>query len=357
MSKFLSKKFDGIHGYVLGEQPKDRKYIKLNTNESPYPPSPKVLLAMTDQTILSQNLYADPHNTDLTKAISEQYHVETDQIFTDGGSDVILSYIILCFNETGIPLRFPDITYNFYKVCASTLGIDFEEMPLNEDFSINMNDYINCGRNIIIANPNAPTGLVLSPKEIEQIVSTNPDHLVVIDEAYVDFGNETCIPLVHRYDNIIVVHTASKSRNLAGARVGYAISAKEVVADLNAMRASFNPDSISTLSQVAGTVAVQDDAYMHNCTQRILKTRSATRDAFLKMGFAVTDSHANFLFLTSPLISASEYTAKLREHGVLVRYFALPKIDHYVRITIGTDEQMEKVIQITRKILHELESV
>jgi len=355
MSKFISKKYEGIEGYVLGEQPKDRKYIKLNANESPYPPSPKVLASVTKEKMLSQKLYADPHNSELTQAIAECYHVNTDEIFTDGGSDVILGYLINLFNDNDHPVCFPDVTYNFYKVCAKTFGIPYEEIPLKGDYTVNVEDYISCGKNIILANPNAPTGFVLPPDVIERIVSSNPNNLVVIDEAYVDYGNQTCIPLIHKYNNLLVVHTTSKSRNLAGARVGYAISSKEIVADLNAMKASFNPDSISTLSQAAGAAAVRDDAYMHENTAKVMRTRDHAYMAFVNLGFDVMKSHTNFLFVSPPNISASEYTAKLREDGILVRYYNAPRIDRYVRITIGTDEQMDKVLSCTQKILQKSE--
>ncbi len=351
MSKFISKKYEGIEGYALGEQPKDRKYIKLNANESPYPPSPKVLASVTKDRMLSQKLYADPRNSELTQAIADCYHVEFDEIFTDGGSDVILGYLINLFNDNEHPVCFPDVTYNFYKVCAKTFGIPYEEIPLKSDYTVNVEDYINCGKNIILANPNAPTGYVLPPEEIERIVSSNPNNLVVIDEAYVDFGNQTCIPLIHKYENLVVVHTTSKSRNLAGARVGYAISTKEIVADLNAMKASFNPDSISTLSQAAGAAAVRDSAYMREVTSKVMRTRDHAYLAFVNLGFEVMKSHTNFLFVSPPYISAAEYTAKLRENGILVRYYNAPRIDRFVRVTIGGDEQMEKVLSCTQKIL------
>lgn len=351
MSRFISEKFENIEGYVLGEQPKDRKYIKLNANESPYPPSPKALASVTKEKVLSQKLYADPHNTELTQAIAECYHVHTEQVFTDGGSDVILGYLINLFNDKNHPVCFPDVTYSFYKVCANTFGIPYDEVPLNGNYTVNTEDYIACGKNIILANPNAPTGLTLPFEQIERIVSSNPNNLVVIDEAYVDFGNRTCIPLVNKYDNLVVVHTMSKSRGLAGARVGYAISTREIVADLNAMKASFNPDSISTLSQAAGAAVMKDDAYMHEVTAKIIRTRDLTRMVLLKLGFDVMESHTNFLFVSPPYISAAEYTAKLRENGILVRYYNAPRIDHYVRMTIGSDEQMDKVLDCTEKIL------
>lgn len=353
MSRFISEKYKNIQGYVMGEQPKDKKYIKLNANESPYPPSPKALASATKEKMLSQKLYADPHNTELTQAIAECYRVSPQQIFTDGGSDVILGYLIHLFNDENHPVCFPDVTYSFYKVCAETFGIPYEEIPLRSNFTVDVEDYVSCGKNIILANPNAPTGLVLPPEQIERIVRTNPNNLVVIDEAYVDFGNQTCIPLVNKCHNLVVVHTLSKSRGLAGARVGYAISSKEIVADLNAMKASFNPDSISTLSQCAGAAAVKDDAYMREVAARIIKTRDYTRTALLNLGFQVTESHTNFLFASPPYLSAAEYTEKLRENGILVRYYAAPRIDRYVRITIGSDEQMREVLACTRKILAE----
>lgn len=351
MSRFANEAYKNIQGYVMGEQPRDRKYIKLNANESPYPPSPKVMAAVTKEKLRSQSLYADPHNAELTATIAERYGVEPNQVYTDGGSDVILGYIIHLFGDSSHPFCFPDVTYGFYRTCANTFGIAYEEIPLNRDFTVNPEDYTACGKNILLANPNAPTGLVLSLKQIERMVSTNPNNLVVIDEAYVDFGNETCIPLVYQYDNLIVVHTMSKSRCLAGARVGYAISSKEIVADLNAMKASFNPDSISTLSQAAGTAAVKDEAYMREVTAKIMRTRESTCAALRKLGFEVLDSHTNFLLVRPSELSAKDYAEKLREEGILVRYYAQPRIDQYVRMTVGNDLQMAEVLNATNLIL------
>lgn len=350
MGKFLAEKFQNKEGYQLGERPKNKEFIKINANESPYPPSPRVIKAITEQMVAEQNLYADPKSTELTEVIADYYGVGRDEVFVDSGSDVILAYCLIAYGSDG-GFCFPDVTYNFYKTFSNFFGIGYREIPVAEDFSISPANYCGCGSHVLLANPNAPSGLVLSVQEIERIVASNPNRLVIIDEAYVDYGSQTCIPLIRKYDNLLVIHTMSKSLNLAGARIGFAISCPENIRDLSMMKAAFNPDSINTISQALGCAAVKDRKYTESCIDKILHTREKTREALLKRGFSILKSHTNFLFVKPPVISARDYYLQMKENGVLIRYFDQPRVRDYVRISIGTEEQMEEVIVRTDRIL------
>ncbi|EKQ58089.1 MULTISPECIES: histidinol-phosphate transaminase [unclassified Clostridium] len=354
MSKFLSRKLCNLEAYVPGEQPKDRKYIKLNTNESPYLPAPKVMEVINRNQVEGLNLYSDPDAKILVDELADFYNVGPEQVFVGNGSDEVLGFCFLAFFDEEGKACFPDITYGFYKVYSKSFNIDAIEVPLKEDFTIDVNDYVNCGRNIIIANPNAPTGLTLSHKEIELILKTNEDRVVIIDEAYVDFGSKSCISLLDKYPNLIVVQTFSKSRNLAGARLGFAVASKEIIEDLNKIKFSFSPYNINGLSLVAGVESVKDKAYFEECNNKTIATRERISEEFRKLGFYVIPSKTNFLFVTHNLISGEEYYKALREKGVLTRYYKQPRIDNYVRITIGTDEEMDAVIKITDEILSEI---
>lgn len=353
MSKFLSKKLINLEAYVPGEQPKDRKYIKLNTNESPYPPAPKVMEVVNRQAVEKLHLYSDPDAKILVDELAKFYNVKSDQVFVGNGSDEVLAFCFMAFFDNERKACFPDITYGFYKVFSKSFGIDAVQVPLKDDFTIDVDDYVNCGRNIIIANPNAPTGLSLTHEQIELILKTNTDRVVIIDEAYVDFGSESCISLLDKYPNLIVVQTFSKSRNLAGARLGFAIASKEIINDLNKIKFSFSPYNINGLSLVAGVESVKDKDYFEECNKKTIATRDRTSDELKKLGFHVISSKTNFVFVTHNLISGEEFHKALREKGVLTRYYKEPKIDNYVRITIGTDEEMDEVIRITDEILSE----
>ena len=352
MGKFLSTRFMNKDGYHLGERSRNKKIIKLNANESPYPPSPKVVASVTDSLLEEQNFYSDPKSAELTRAIAEYYGVDPGQVFADSGSDVILGYSLLAFGSDG-DFAFPDVTYNFYKTFSNFFGVPYIEIPVQKDFSVCADDYCGCGRNVILANPNAPSGLVLSMEQIERIVASNPDHLVIIDEAYVDYGNESCIPLIKKYDNLLVIQTMSKSRNLAGARIGFAVSSAENINDLATMKAAFNPDSINNVSQALGCAAVEDDAYMRSCVEKIICTRETTRKALVRRGFEVGKSHTNFLFFKPPFVSAEQFYLDMKENGVLVRYYDQPRIRSYIRMTIGTDGQMKEVLAKIDSILSE----
>lgn len=354
MSRYLCNKFAGKEGYHLGEQLKNQNFIKLNANESPYPPSPKVMAAITKAHFDDQRLYADPHNTELVETIAQYCRVEKEQVLADGGSDVLLSYCLLAYGSEGNGFYFPDVTYNFYKTLCDTYSVIYREIPLKDDYSINIEDYCGCGHHVLLANPNAPSGLVLSPKDVERIVSTNPDHIVIIDEAYVDFDNETSIPLTKKYDNLIVIQTLSKSRSLAGARVGFVISSEEIISDLDTLKASFNPDSISNISQAAGCAAMKDIDYMKSCTHKIIQTRDSFARELKRRGFEVMESHTNFLFAKPLFMEAKAFYLEMKNRGVLIRHFDQPRTNDYVRITIGSQEQMEQVIERVDRILAEM---
>ncbi len=351
MSRFLSQKFKGKAGYKLGERPGFTNSIKLNANESPYPPSPEVFRCLHETDYEKLKIYADPHNTEFRKSIAKTLDVELDQVFADGGTDVILGYCLLAFGSNKPGFVFPDITYNFYKTFSKAYDTFFHQIPLNTDFTINTEDYCYCNANILIANPNAPTGLILSPADVERIIATNNDHVVIIDEAYIDFGNKSCVQLTKKYSNLIVIQTLSKSRCLAGARLGFAISSPEIISDLETLRASFNPDSITEFSQIMGCAAMKDTGYTKNCTEKIIKTRQETTQSLKDRGFTVTDSHTNFLFTKPYGISAANYYQELKNRRIFIRYYNEPRINEYVRISIGTDEQMSELLKQTDKIL------
>ena len=350
MSRFLDEKFSGLKEYVPGEQPRDKKYIKLNTNESPFPPSVSVLEAVNSEEVKNLRLYSDPSNKALKEKLAEIYKVGPDNIYVSNGSDDILNFAFMAFGDRGA--AFPDITYGFYKVFAKLYGIDTQIIPLEEDFAIDENKYFGLDKLIVIANPNAPTGLSLSLDKIEKIVSSNENSVVLIDEAYVDFGGESCYGLIDKYDNLLVVRTFSKSRSLAGARLGFAIASKEIIKDLEKLKFSTNPYDINRLTQAAGVAALnQDDYYTANC-KKIIENREFTANALKEIGFSVIDSDANFLFVKSDKISGLDFYLKLKEKGVLIRHFTDERICEYNRVTIGSREEMEIFLEKTAEILN-----
>lgn len=348
MSKFINQKYAGLEAYTPGEQPKDMQYIKLNTNESPFPPSAGVLKAVAENAD-KLNLYPDPDCAELKEELAKLYGVKKENIYVSNGSDDILNFFFLGFCDGGAV--FPDITYGFYKVYAELYGVDYKKIPLCEDFSINPDDYINVGKNVVIANPNAPTGLTLGLDKIEEILKSNKENMVLVDEAYVDFGGESCIPLTSKHSNLLVVGTFSKSRSLAGGRLGFAVADKEIIADLEKIKYSTNPYCINRLTLVAGTAAIREnDYYMDNC-KLIIEARDYTTDALRGLGFRVLDSKANFIFAESDKISGKELYEKLKSVGILVRYFGSDRISNFVRITIGTIEQMRSLVKAVGEIL------
>jgi len=351
MSEFLSRRFSQMKPYVPGEQPQDMRYIKLNTNESPFPPSPKVLRAVNIDEVAKLQLYPDPENKSLVAQIADFYQLEPSQVMAANGSDEILGYAFMAFCDQQKGVCFPDISYGFYKVYAELFKINVLPIPVKDDLSINYRDYLNCGLTMVIANPNAPTGLCLPPEQIEEILKSNPHDLLILDEAYVDFGGTTCLPLLQKYSNLLIIRTFSKSRSLAGARIGYALSSAGIIEDLNKMKFSFSPYSINRLSLLAGVAAMEDKEYFEHCRQQIIMTREKTKASLLNMDFVVTNSCTNFLFAKHPRLTGQELYQKLKEKGILVRHFKQNKIDQYVRITVGTQEQMEKLLAALESIL------
>jgi len=350
MSRYLSQRFADLESYTPGEQFQNAQYVKLNTNESPYPPSPGVLALLAGGEAEKLNLYPDPKGAVLREKLATRYGVGPENVILGNGSDEILGFAFLAFGpDAGV--LFPDISYGFYPVYARVFGVDAQAAPLREDFSINPADYRNAGRMVVIANPNAPTGLALSAAEIEGIVASNPDHVVLIDEAYVDFGAESVVPLTQKYDNLLVVHTYSKARSMAGARLGYGIASSTLIGDLNRIRYSFNPYNINRLTLAAGACAIdEDDYYQENC-RRVAQTREYTKEALRTMGFTVLDSKANFLFAKPPAMEGSVYYEELKRRGVLVRHFSAARVRDWVRITVGSPEQMEVLLRETKALL------
>ena len=350
MSRFFSEKYAALEPYTPGEQPRDMKYIKLNTNESPFPPSEGVILAAEREAGRLQ-LYSDPEVTELMIEAERVFGVPRDMILMTNGSDEILNFAFMAFSDATHPIVFPDITYGFYPVFARLGDIPYREIPLKEDFSIDYRDYLSVGANVVIANPNAPTGMALSLDEIEAIVKSNPDNVVIIDEAYVDFGAESAISLTGKYDNLLVTGTFSKSRSLAGARLGFGIGNKELIRDLNTIKYSTNPYNVNRMTMAAGAAALRDnDYYMQNC-ERIKENREYTREALTSLGFMVLPSSANFLFAESDKIGGEELYLALKSRGILVRHFKKERIKNFNRITIGTIDEMRAFVDAVKDIL------
>lgn len=349
MSRYFSEKYKSLKAYVPGEQPRDREYIKLNTNESPYPPSPGVLKATGEDTVSSLALYPDPDANVLRNKLAEYYGVKLENVFVSNGSDDILNFAFMAFG-TDKGAAFPDITYGFYKVFCRLHGIDCVEVPLAEDFTVNAEAHKANNRLNVIANPNAPTGIALPLDEIEAIVASNPDTVTVVDEAYVDFGGDSAVPLTKKYDNVIVVGTYSKSRSMAGARLGFAIANEDLIRDLGTLRYSTNPYDVNTLTQKLGAIAIDEaEYYIDNC-RKIMKTREDFTCDLLDMGFSVLPSKTNFVFARHPEISGDTVYSELRARGILVRHFRDERIKDYNRITIGTEADMKTVAAALREI-------
>ncbi len=351
MSRFLDEKYASLEAYVPGEQPQDRKYIKLNTNESPYPPSPEVIDSVNDCEIADLRLYSDPECRILRKKLAERYGVGYDNVYLSNGSDDILNFAFMAYCSEGKKVAFADITYGFYKVFADLYHSDANIIPLKRDFSINVDDYCGINSTIVIANPNAPTGLTLSISDIERILKTNPNNVVVIDEAYVDFGAESCLPLLEKYDNLLIVRTFSKSRALAGARLGFAIASKEIIDDLNRIKFSTNPYNVNRLTLKVGAAAIDSDEYFMNNCKRIAVTREKTTSELNALGFEVIPSKANFIFAKAPYMSGSELYSTLKQKGILIRHFGKDRISDYIRITIGSEAEMEAFVTAIKEIL------
>ena len=354
MSRFLSDKYSTLTPYTPGEQPQDTQYVKLNTNESPFPPSEKVMHKAWE-TMRPLQLYSDPDCRIVREKLAACYGVKPEEVLVTNGSDEGLNFCFMAFCDREHGAAFPDITYGFYPVFAQLNGIPYTEIPLKEDFSVDASDYLGIGKTIFIANPNAPTGILLPPSEVERILQANPDHVVVIDEAYVDFGGESCIPLTRTYDNLLVVQTFSKSRSLAGGRLGYIIGNRALIADLDALRYSTNPYNVNSATLAVGAAILDDgETTRANCAV-IRENRAYTAEALQALGFLVLDSRANFVFAASPAIDGEALYRKLKARGVLVRHFTKPRIAQFNRITIGTRQQMDALLTAVRAILEENE--
>lgn len=352
MSRFLSYRRKNLVPYTPGEQPKDMKYVKLNTNESPFEPSSKAL-EYASGVIKKLNLYPDPECRALTQKIADMCGVDYSQVLVTNGSDEILNFAFIAFCDENTKAVFPDITYGFYPVFAEINNVQYEAIPLNEDFTINVDAFCGINKNIFIANPNAPTGITIALEDIEKILKTNPQNIVVIDEAYVDFGGVTAIPLINKYDNLIVTQTFSKSRSMAGARLGFGVASSEIIRDLNTVKYSTNPYNINSMTMAAGLGVLEDSEYTKSNCDKIVKNREYTVKELEKLGFSCTDSLANFIFAKHESIDGREIYLKLKEKGVLVRHFDKERISQYNRITIGNREQMEFLIEKVKEILEE----
>lgn len=349
MSRFLKERYQALEAYTPGEQPRDMEYIKLNTNESPYPPAPAVVAAMNSGEIERLRLYSDPTAKGLKEALAELYALSAEQIFLSNGSDDILNFAFMAYGQKGA--IFPDITYGFYPVFAQLHGVEYQEIPLEQDFSVNYKEYLNQNKLIVIANPNAPTGMSIGVDAIEEILKSNPDGVVVIDEAYVDFGGKSCYKLIDRYENLLVVRTFSKSRCLAGGRLGYAFANAALIADLEKIKYSTNPYNINRLTLLLGEETAKADAYYMEKCGEIIKTRETTAQALEEMGFEVLPSDANFLFARHPKIGGEQLYLQLKKRGILVRHFTKERIRDFNRITIGTPKEMQTMISKIKEIL------
>lgn len=352
MSKFWSDVVHKLTPYVPGEQPKLDNLVKLNTNENPYGPSPKVIAALRLEAADSLRLYPDPNSDALRLAIAEAHQLESNQVFVGNGSDEVLAHVFQALLKHAGPLLFPDITYSFYPVYCGLYGIQYQTIPLAEDFTINIDDYDRPNGGIIFPNPNAPTGIPLALVEIERLLQKNTESVVVVDEAYVDFGTESVVTLINQYPNLLVTHTLSKARSLAGLRVGYSLGAPELIQALIRVKDSFNSYPIDRFASAGAIAAMQDTEYFAEMLQKVLVTRDALVQDLTSLGFTVLPSGANFIFAKHHTKDGAELTAKLREKSIIVRHFKAPsRVSPYLRITIGTDAQSKLLVNALKEIL------
>ncbi|ENV67462.1 hisC [Acinetobacter junii] len=352
--RFWSPEVRDLEPYVPGEQPKIQNLLKLNTNENPYPPSPKVVDAV--QAVLAHQadalrLYPDPDATVLKQAIAKQQNVDVSQVFVGNGSDEVLAHIFKAFFIQQEPILYPDITYSFYPVYSQFFGVQTKQIPLNEKFEIDISDYEQENGGIIITNPNAPTSIALGLDKIEQLLKANPNRVIVIDEAYVDFGAESAVELISRYENLVVCQTTSKSRSLAGLRVGFAIGQAHLIAALEAVKNSFNSYPIDRFAIAAAVASFEDQDYFQEQCEKVIASREKLVANLTELGFNVLPSKANFIFATHSLHDAAQLAEKLREQGIIVRYFNKPRINQFLRITIGTDEQNQRLVDTLKMLI------
>ncbi len=350
MSRFLSPRLDSLTPYTPGEQPRDQQYIKLNTNESPFPPAPGVIEAVSRERVASLNLYSDPTAKVLEDAIAGSYGLSPDQVIAGNGSDEILAFCFQAFCDRNTPPVYPDITYGFYKALAQLYCLTATITPLADDFTLSPETFRGVPGTVFLANPNAPTGIALPLAAVAQIAEDNPDRLVIVDEAYVDFGAESAVSLLSTRENVLVVMTFSKSRSLAGARIGYALGSAELIADLRRIKFAFHPYNVNALSQAVGAAAMRDEGYFRDCVEEIMSTRAFAADVLKARGYTLTDSLANFLFVKHPALSGLDLYRKLREKGVLTRHFPGPRTGDYLRVTMGSRAQMERCLAALTEI-------
>ena len=352
MSRFFSERFSSLVPYVPGEQPKDMKYIKLNTNESPFPPAPQVMQAVA-AAVDTLCLYPDPECTRLKEKLARLYGIGKENVFVSNGSDEALDMAFAAFCSDNVPALFADITYGFYGVFARHNNVPYEEIPLKDDLTIDIDDYMCRKGTVFIANPNAPTGLALPLSALERLVSSDTSRVVVVDEAYVDFFGESAIPLCKKYDNLLVIQTFSKSRSLAGARIGFAAGDSALIADLDKLKYSTNPFNVNAMSAKAGEAALENEEYTRANCRTICENREYTALRLREMGFDVTDSKTNFVFARHPAVPGKFIYKKLRENGILIRRFDMPRIREYIRITIGHKWQMDALLECVKRVLEE----
>lgn len=351
MSKFFAEKLSGLKPYVPGEQPKDEVYIKLNTNENPYFPSKYSTDAITPEELEKLKLYSDPESINLKNAIANYYGVSAQNVIVGNGSDEILAFIFAAYGAHGVV--FPDITYGFYKVFAQLFGIKYQTVPLDGQFKINVDGYKKADKTVIIANPNAQTGEYLTLSQIESLLINNPKNVVAVDEAYIDFGGESAVKLTEKYGNLIIVQTFSKSRSLAGARVGFAVAQKSLIDDLNKVKNSFNPYNVNRISAILAEKAINDVDYFNQNCKKIIKTRTRLIAELQSMGFYVIPSKANFIMAKTEKIGGEKFYKELKERGILVRYFSDERIKDFIRITVGTDGQTDELLKQIKQIIGE----
>lgn len=337
--------------YIPGEQPDREKMIKLNTNENPYPPAPGVVQALREFDTDRLRLYPEPTCKVLVDAIAEYYGLDSSQVFTGVGSDDVLAMIFMTFFNSGQPILFPDITYSFYDVWAEMLRIPYETKALDEQFKIMAKDYYGANGGVIFPNPNAPTGILMELSEIEDVIEHNRDVIVVVDEAYIDFGGRSALPLIEKYDNLLVVQTFSKSRSMAGMRIGYAMGNERLIRYLNDVKYSFNSYTMNQTALTFGVAAIKDRDYFESTRNKIIETREWTKQELEKLGFTFGDSMSNFVFATHKTVPAKEIFEALRKENIYVRYFAKERISNYLRISIGTQDEMETLIQFLRQYM------
>ena len=350
MSRFLLQRLTALAPYEPGEQPLGKNVVKLNTNENPFPPSPKVLEALDRAAILRLNRYPDPAKGALREALAKAYGLRAENVFVGNGSDEVLGFAFMAYTDESRGVTFPEVSYGFYQVYARLFRAEATTPPLNADFSLPVERFLRQGHMVALANPNAPTGLALPLAALERIIAENLDSIVLIDEAYIDFGGESCLELLKRYDNLLIVRTFSKSRSLAGGRLGFALASPEIVEDLTRVCNSFHPYSVNALTLAAGVAAVEDEGYLRACVDKVCRQREQSKRELRALGFTVTDSATNFLFAAPNRMRGEAYYQALKERGVLVRHFGGHGLDGYVRITVGSREDMERLVEETRAI-------